>query len=168
MKCQHRYPDGRECKAHAVKAGDGTRCNAHNGTLPALSKVGAAAYAAKARSRREAAEREQVLATMGLDARLRVEAAKREGELIQALLDLALVDRDRQALLAVFDRLEGRATQRVQSETVGNVSELESLSTEALRALLAKPQAPPAEPFPVHLIAGSNPANGLPPGVEPV
>lgn len=164
MKCTHSYPDGRTCKANAVTAGDGTKCNAHNGTLPALSKVGAAAYAAKARKRREDAEREQTLATMGLDARLRVEASKREGELIAALLDLALVDRDRQALLAVFDRLEGRATQRVQSETVGT-SDLESLSTEALRAMLAQHKPVPAPPVDRPL-ASPKPANGLDSGFD--
>jgi len=73
---------------------------------------------------------------MGLDARLRVEAAKREGELISALLDLALVDRDRQALLAVFDRLEGRASQRVIQETSGGVSQVAEMSTDDLFKLL--------------------------------
>lgn len=135
-KCTHVYPDGRNCKANAVTAGDGTQCNAHNGTLKALSGIGAAAYAAKARARREAREREQILATMGLDARLRVEAGKREGELIKALLDLALVDRDRQALLAVFDRLEGRSTQRVAQETVGAPQAVSEMSTEDLFRLL--------------------------------
>lgn len=147
-KCSHVYPDGRNCKANAVKAGTGEHCNAHNGTLKALSGVGAAAYAAKARERREAREREQMLASMGLDARLRVEAAKREGELIRALLDLALVDRDRQALLAVFDRLEGRATQRVVSEQVGGPSSVADMSTDDLFKLLGDRVVPAAVALP--------------------
>lgn len=148
MKCSHTYPDGRQCKAWAVTAGDGSRCNAHNGTLPALSSVGAAAYAAKARKRREEREQLETLATMGLDARLRVEAAKREGELIAALLDLALVDRDRQALLAVFDRLEGRATQRVQSEAVGGATAVSEMSTDDLFRLLGDRVVPVSPPVP--------------------
>lgn len=133
-KCEHTYTDGRHCKANAVS---GTSlCNAHNGVLASYASQGAQARAAKRKAARDAVQREEILATMGLDARLRVEASRREGELIAALLDLALVDRDRQALLAVFDRLEGRATQRVQSETVAGPASIADMSTEELFRML--------------------------------
>ena len=133
MKCEHTFPDGRQCKAWAV--GGGSLCNAHNGVLVAHASKAALVGAEKRRKARESVEREQILATMGLDARLRVEAGKREGELIKALLDLALIDKDRQALLAVFDRLEGRSVARVQTEQVGDTSELDGLSMEELRKI---------------------------------
>jgi len=134
LKCKHVKPDGTQCQAPA--ANGGTLCNAHNGVLAAHASAGGKARAAKRKAARQAVERDEILATMGLDARLRVEAAKREGELISALLDLALVDRDRQALLAVFDRLEGRASQRVIQETSGGVSQVAEMSTDDLFKLL--------------------------------
>ena len=101
-----------------------------------MSAKGAAVKAEKNRAKKEKLDREVLLGTLGLDARLRLEAGEREGELVAQLLKLALGG-DRQALLAILDRMDGRAVARVETALVSADSPVETLSDEDLRRLLA-------------------------------
>ena len=133
-KCAYIYPDGRPCGSYPIKTSP--LCFTHTGGLASVSAKGAAVKAEKNRAKKEKLDREVLLGTLGLDARLRLEAGEREGELVAQLLKLALGG-DRQALLAIFDRMDGRAVARVETALVSADSPVETLSDEDLRRLLA-------------------------------
>jgi len=152
--CTGTNKNGDPCNSRPVKGT--TLCAAHDGTLASVSKQGALARIAKAHARREQAQNKLAMASLSLDERLRIAVAEEGDALIAQLIKLAK-DGDRQAIALVFDRVEGRSVQRVQTEAVTDTSDLASLSMEELRKLAG----------PLRVLPGGKAADGLDTGIRP-
>lgn len=115
-RCQALNAKGEPCRSPSVGA-DGL-CASHSGRSQVgtveNSKKAAKAAARARRERAEARARESELARMSLTDRLRVKAAERSDELIDALLDGTIERRDAALTRIVWDRLEGKVADRVE------------------------------------------------------
>lgn len=127
----------KRCKALNVKeqpcqstsVGNDGLCAAHSGRAPLgtaeAGRKGAQMSAKAKRERAEARKRQLEEARLGPDEVLRLRAHERRQEIADALIDAAIKRQDVSALRLLYDRVEGRPTDRLEVSQALSVEERE-------------------------------------------